>query len=122
MFGPHGHAYVYRSYGIHLCLNVVAQPGEAVLLRAISPRTGIDLMKARRTGDLLCNGPGRLSQALGINPNDDGASFEARDFSITLADRAFDLLTGQRIGITKAQDFPWRFGLAGAEGFSRPFR
>lgn len=121
MFGPPGHAYVYRSYGIHLCLNVVARPGEAVLIRALAPRTGIDLMQMRRKGGPLCSGPGRLTEALGILPEDDGAAFGGPDFSITLSTEAPDLLTGPRIGISKAQDLPWRFGLAGAKGLSRPF-
>lgn len=122
MFGPSGHAYVYRSYGIHLCLNVVARPGEAVLIRALAPRTGIELMRQRRRGSpLLCSGPGRLSEALGIRPEDDGAPFDGTDFSIALPFTAPGLLTGPRIGISRAQDLPWRFGLAGTEGLSRPF-
>lgn len=122
MFGPAGHAYVYRSYGIHLCLNVVARPGEAVLIRALAPQTGIGLMRKRRKGSpLLCSGPGRLAEALGIRPEDDGAPFDGTDFSIALPFTAPDLLVGPRIGISKAQDQPWRFGLAGAEGLSRPF-
>lgn len=121
MFGAPGHAYVYRSYGIHLCLNVVARPGEAVLIRALAPRTGIELMQMRRGSALLCNGPGRLAQALGIRPEDDGAPFDGTDFSITLPCATPDLLVGPRIGISKAQDLPWRFGLARAEGLSRPF-
>ena len=122
MFGPAGHAYVYRSYGIHLCLNVVARRGEAVLIRALEPRIGIALMQARRRGSaLLCSGPGRLAEALGIRPEDDGAPFDGTDFSLTLPGGTPDLLVGPRIGISKAQDLPWRFGLAGAEGLSRPF-
>lgn len=123
MFGPAGHAYVYRSYGIHLCLNVVARPAEAVLIRAILPQVGLDLMRARRAGPQLCNGPGRLAQALGLRPEDDGAPFDGGDFAITLPlpERAPRLVAGPRIGISKAQDLPWRFGLAGAAGFSRPF-
>ena len=122
MFGPAGHAYVYRSYGIHLCLNVVAGPGEAVLIRALAPTTGIDLMQARRRGSpLLCSGPGRLTEALGIRIEDDGAPFDGTGFSLTLPSSVPELLTGPRIGISKAQDLPWRFGLAGAEGLSRPF-
>jgi DNA-3-methyladenine glycosylase len=121
MFGPSGHAYVYRSYGIHLCLNVVASPGEAVLIRAILPEIGVDTMRLRRGNAHLCNGPGRLSEALGILPTDNGASFDGRDLSIALADGAPPLLVGPRIGISKARDVPWRFGLAGARGLSRPF-
>ena len=122
MFGPAGHAYVYRSYGIHLCLNVVARRGEAVLIRALEPRIGIAQMQARRRGSaLLCSGPGRLSEALGLCPEDDGAPFDGTDFSLTPPGGTPDLLVGPRIGISKAQDLPWRFGLAGAEGLSRPF-
>ncbi|WP_374301259.1 DNA-3-methyladenine glycosylase [Paracoccus sp. (in: a-proteobacteria)] len=122
MFGPAGHAYVYRSYGIHLCLNVVGQPGEAALVRALAPTTGIEAMTMRRRGSaLLCSGPGRLAEALGIRPEDDGAAFDGTDFAIVLAPHRPALLTGPRIGISKARDLPWRFGLAGARGLSRPF-
>ena len=121
MFGPAGHAYVYRSYGIHLCLNVVGRPGEAVLIRALAPTAGVDLMRMRRGSALLCNGPGRLTQALGIRPEDDGAPFDGTDLSITLSPAEPELLIGPRIGISRAQDLPWRFGLAGAPGLSRPF-
>lgn len=121
MFGPAGHAYVYRSHGIHLCLNVVGQPGDAVLIRAIVPQVGLDLMRMRRGRDDLCSGPGRLTQALGVRAEDDGAPFDGTDLSITLSAPVANLLCGPRIGISKAQDRPWRFGLAGAVGFSRPF-
>lgn len=121
MFGPAGHAYVYRSYGIHLCLNVVARPGEAVLIRALEPRTGIGAMAARRNSPLLCSGPGRLTQALGVRLEDDGLPFDGTDLSITLTTECPPLLVGPRIGISRAQDFPWRFGLTGAKGLSRPF-
>jgi DNA-3-methyladenine glycosylase len=121
MFGPTGHAYVYRSYGIHLCLNVVARPGEAVLIRALDPITGIEAMAARRNSAMLCNGPGRLTQALGVRAEDDGTPFDGADLSITLSPDQPDLLVGPRIGISRAQDLPWRFGLAGAKGLSRPF-
>lgn len=121
MFGPAGHAYVYRSYGIHLCLNVVARPGEAVLIRALAPRTALELMRQRRGSPLLCSGPGRLTQALGIRAEDDGASFGGPDLSIALSSAMPEVLVGPRIGISKAQDLPWRFGLAGASGLSRPF-
>ncbi len=121
MFGPVGHAYVYRSYGIHLCLNIVAGAGEAVLIRALDPQTGLDLMRERRGSTFLCNGPGRLTQALGVRLEDDGAPFDGHDLSITLSSAMPELLVGPRIGISKAQDLPWRFGLAGATGLSRPF-
>lgn len=121
MFGAAGHAYVYRSYGIHLCLNVVGRPGEAALIRAIAPDAGIEIMRSRRGSDQLCNGPGRLTQALGVRPEDDGAPLDGPDLTITLASSVPDLLVGTRIGISKAQDLPWRFGLAGARGLSRPF-
>ncbi|SCY86958.1 DNA-3-methyladenine glycosylase [Paracoccus tibetensis] len=122
MFGPAGHAYVYRSYGIHLCLNVVGRPGEAALIRAIAPTEGLALMRQRRGGSaLLCNGPGRLAQALAIRAEDDGASLDGPDLAITLAQAEPPLLVGPRIGISRAQGLPWRFGLAGASGLSRPF-
>lgn len=121
MFGPAGHAYVYRSYGIHLCLNVVARPGEAVLIRALDPTTGVKAMAARRNSPMLCNGPGRLTQALGVRLEDDGAAFDGPDLAIILSDERPGLLVGPRIGISRAQDFPWRFGLAGVKGLSRPF-
>lgn len=122
MFGPAGHAYVYRSYGIHLCLNVVGRSGEAALIRAIAPTHGLDLMQQRRASPMLCNGPGRLTQALAIRLDDDGAPFDRPDFSITLGPDAPELVAGPRIGISRGQDLPWRFGLAGAAGLSRPFR
>ncbi len=121
MFGPAGHAYVYRSYGLHLCLNIVARPGEAVLLRAIAPDTGLPLMLARRQGPNLCNGPGRLAQALGITLQDDGQPFDGSARAIILPPMQGDLLIGPRIGISKAQDRLWRFGMPGASGLSRPF-
>lgn len=121
MFGPPGHAYIYRSYGIHLCLNVVGRPGEAVLIRAITPTHGLELMRQRRESPSLCNGPGRLTEALGIRLEDDGAAFDGTDFSITLSSEPRELRVGQRIGISRAQHLPWRFGLAEGTGFSRPF-
>lgn len=121
MFGPTGHAYVYRSYGIHLCLNVVGRPGEAVLIRALLPTIGLDLMRARRPSPRLCDGPGRLTEALGLRPEDDGLPFDGTDLSLVLAANAAPLVCGPRIGIRQAQDWPWRFGLRGAAGLSRPF-
>lgn len=121
MFGPAGHAYVYRSYGIHLCLNVVARPGEAVLIRALDPQVGTEAMALRRNSSLLCSGPGRLTQALGVRLDDDGAPFDGTEFAIALSSARPDLLAGPRIGISRAQDLPWRFGLAGSRNLSRPF-
>ncbi|WP_323006409.1 DNA-3-methyladenine glycosylase [Pseudorhodobacter sp.] len=121
MFGPAGQAYVYRSYGIHLCLNIVARPGEAVLLRALCPTLGLDLMQTRCGPGSLCNDLGRLGQALGICSKDDGVAFDSNGFSINLPASTPKVLTGTRIGISKAQDMPWRFGLARAKGLSRRF-
>ncbi len=127
MFGLAGHAYVYRSYGIHLCLNIVARPGEAVLIRAIEPQVGLDAMKARRQGRTpLCAGPGRVAQALGIALSDDGAPFDGNGLSLFMTDAMTDpsatgVVCGSRIGISRGIDLPWRFGLAGASGLSRPF-
>lgn len=121
MFGPAGHAYVYRSYGIHLCLNVVASKGEAVLIRAITATTGVQVMQHRRQGRSLCDGPGRLSQALGLRPDDDGTIFDGGDLAISLPSLRPALVSGPRIGISQARDLPWRFGMAGAAGLSKPF-
>ena len=113
MFGPAGHAYVYRIYGLHWCLNVVGAPGHAVLIRALEPLDGIATMQTRRgLGRPLCKGPGMLAQALGIDGADDGRAFGTPDFRLDLNPPG-DWLTGTRIGITKAADWPMRFGLPG---------
>jgi len=117
MFGPPGHAYIYRIYGIHLCLNVVGRVGEAVLIRALTPTHGIADMAARRPRQPdfnLCSGPGKLAQALGLTMADNHMRLD-----LTL-DPQTDILTGPRIGITKAIDQPWRFGL-NRPGLSRAF-
>lgn len=127
MFGPPGTVYVYRSYGIHWCFNIVCRPGSAVLVRALQPRTGIEMMRQRR-GDvpdrLLCAGPGRLCQALGIDRRHDGSSILDGPCRLEReeADRPDQIAVSQRIGISKATDLPWRFGLPGSGFVSRPFR
>ncbi len=125
MFGPAGHAYVYRSYGIHLCLNVVAAPGEAVLIRALQPLTGVDLMMQRRGRQglrQLCAGPGRLGQALGLTLDDNGRPFGGPDLWLFLPGSVPEnVIAGPRIGITRATELLWRFGLAGSPWLSRRF-
>ncbi|HZH07830.1 MAG TPA: DNA-3-methyladenine glycosylase [Lautropia sp.] len=133
MFGPPGHVYVYRSYGIHWCLNLVCREdghGAGVLIRALEPLAGIETMRARRAvagrvpqdDRLLCAGPGRVGQALGLGPEHDGLRVDAPPFQLVPAPRAAALVVGARIGISKATDKPWRFGLAGSPFLSRPFR
>jgi DNA-3-methyladenine glycosylase len=124
MFGPPGHAYVYRSYGIHWCLNFVCLPGSAVLIRALEPENGVDMMRARRFTEnarLLCSGPGRLCQALGVDATMDGLALDSAPFSLVLAPVAPAIAKGTRIGITRAVDRPWRFGVAGSSFLSRRF-
>jgi DNA-3-methyladenine glycosylase len=124
MFGPPRRAYVYRSYGIHWCLNVVCGAGHGVLIRAIEPRVGVDLMRARRGTDalrLIASGPGRVGQALAVGPEDNHTPFDAPDFCIRAGVPA-EVLVGPRIGITRAADWPRRFGMKGSRYLSRPFR
>lgn len=124
MFGPAAHAYVYRSYGIHWCLNFVCLPGSAVLIRAIEPMTGLLQMRQRRgveSARLLCSGPGRLCQALAITDQLDGRPLAEPPFHLQIPVERPGLATGIRIGITKATDLPWRFGLAGSPFLSRRF-
>lgn len=122
MFGPPGHAYVYLSYGLHLCLNVVGRPGEAVLIRAIRPATGTDLMRRRRPAGPLCAGPGRLGQALDVRLSDSGRPFDGGELCLQPGEGPPPaIIAGPRIGISRAADRPWRFGLRGAPDLSRPF-
>jgi DNA-3-methyladenine glycosylase len=126
MFGPAGHAYVYRSYGMHWCLNLVcAGEGvpEAVLVRALEPTVGLDRMRARRgleSERLLCAGPGRLCQALGVTDRHDGLPLDRPPFELRAAEGALEVATGPRVGITRAAELPWRYGLAGSRFLSRP--
>jgi DNA-3-methyladenine glycosylase len=127
MFLPGGHVYVYRSYGVHWCLNVVCEPAgaaAAVLIRALEPTAGLDEMRARRGVEdvrLLCSGPGRLCQALGVTRAHDGLRVDRPPFELRPRTGAPPLAIGPRIGITKAADRPWRYGLAGSRFLSRRF-
>lgn len=127
MFGPPGRAYVYRSYGIHWCLNFVCREeghGAGVLIRAIEPLHGIDVMCERRglhDPRLLCSGPGRVGQALAIEHDFNGHRLDHAPFEVRAREQEHEVVVGPRIGITKAADVPWRFGLAGSRFLSRKF-
>ncbi len=127
MFGPSGHAYIYRSYGIHWCLNFTCRPaghGAGVLIRALEPRTGLDTMRERRgvsDARLLCSGPGRLGLALGITMAQYGLPLDRPPFFVAAPDAPVLVAAGPRIGLSKAVEQPWRFGLAGSRYLSRPF-
>ena len=128
MFGPPGFAYVYRSYGIHWCINFVChEPGraEAVLIRALAPEHGIEEMRARRgvlAERALCSGPGKLCQALGITRAHDGLPLDEPPFELIERTTPQAIVTGPRIGITRAVEHAWRYGLEGSPFLSRPFR
>jgi DNA-3-methyladenine glycosylase len=127
MFGPPGHAYVYRSYGIHWCINFVCDVegrAEAALIRALAPEHGIEEMRARR-GVIaergLCSGPGKLCQALGITREHDGLPLDAPPFELIEREGTPAIVAGPRIGITRGVEQRWRYGLQGSPFLSRPF-
>lgn len=123
MFGPPGHAYVYRSHGIHWCLNFVCLVGSGVLIRALEPTAGLDLMAQRRGTDeirRLCAGPGRLCQALGIDNRLDGHSLDKAPFMLLGGAPLSAIKIGRRIGISRGVETPWRFSLEGSRFLSRP--
>jgi len=128
MFGLPGHAYVYRSYVVHWCLNLVCEEkgvAAAVLLRGLEPAYGVEEMRARRGLDeprLLCSGPGRLCQALVVTGEHDGLPLDRPPFELRAREEDPELVTGPRVGITQAADLPWRYGLAGSPFLSRNFR
>jgi DNA-3-methyladenine glycosylase len=127
MFGPPGYLYVYRSYGIHWCMNFVCEEdgsASAVLLRAVQPTQGLAAMKRRRglTDErLLCAGPGRVCEALGVTHKHNGLPLDKAPFELRARDQDCEIAAGIRIGITKAAELPWRYGLKGSKFFSRPF-
>jgi DNA-3-methyladenine glycosylase len=131
MFGPPGRAYVYRSYGLHWCVNTVcceSGHGAGVLLRALEPTHGLDTMRQRRgvqDARLLCAGPGRLTQALGIDARHNHHPLQEPPFALLEPELTLQppitVVAGPRIGISKAVDVPWRFGLQGSRYLSRGF-
>jgi DNA-3-methyladenine glycosylase len=130
IFGPPGRAYVYLSYGIHSLLNAVAEPdgqAAAVLIRALQPTVGVEAMRRRRGGrrdEDLCSGPGKLTEALGVGLDDNGASLSSAPFAVLPRESAWrevEVAVGPRIGITKATENPWRFCAAGNTYVSRPW-
>jgi DNA-3-methyladenine glycosylase len=128
MFGPPGYAYVYRSYGIHWCLNFVCEEtgsASAVLIRAIEPLAGLAKMRRRRNLEdehLLCSGPGRLTQAMAVTHDHNGLPLDRLPFELYGHAEPPEVAVGVRIGITKAADLPWRYGLKGSKFLSKPFR
>jgi DNA-3-methyladenine glycosylase len=127
MFGPPGFAYVYRSYGIHWCVNFVCEKegsASAVLIRALQPTHGLAAMRRRRglhDERSLCSGPGKLTEALGITDEHNGLALDAAPMALYARIGKVEVVTGLRIGITKAQELPWRYGLKGSRFLSKPF-
>jgi DNA-3-methyladenine glycosylase len=127
MFGPPGFVYVYRSYGIHWCINFVCEKqgsAAAVLIRALLPTHGIPAMRRRRglhDERSLCSGPGKLCEALAITDKQNGDALDTPPFALHARTGKIDVVTGLRIGITKAAELPWRYGLKGSKFLSKPF-
>ncbi|MHB8059557.1 MAG: DNA-3-methyladenine glycosylase [Gaiellaceae bacterium] len=125
MFGPPGHAYVYRSYGVHWCLNIVcsaANEASALLVRALEPTHGLEQMIARRGRSdprALCSGPGKLCQALAVSGEHDGLALDAFPFQVLARERAPEIVRCERVGITRARERPWRLCLGGSPYLSR---
>jgi len=128
MFGPAGYVYVYRSYGIHWCLNFVCEEtgsASAVLVRALEPLHGLAAMRRRRglhEVRALCSGPGKLCEALGITRKQNGLALDRAPFELRARSSTPVIATGVRIGITKAAKKPWRYGLKGSPFLSKPFK
>jgi DNA-3-methyladenine glycosylase len=128
MFGPPGFAYVYRSYGIHWCLNFVCEragSASAVLIRALEPTEGLARMRRRRGNPdarALCSGPGKLAQALGVSHALNGLPLAMSPFALFARTGKPEVVAGPRIGITKAVNEPWRYGLKGSKFVSKPFK
>jgi DNA-3-methyladenine glycosylase len=131
MFGPPGFLYVYRSYGIHWCMNFVCEKegsASAVLIRALEPTHGLDLMYKRRSkyiknlnDRLLCSGPGKLCEAMAVSDKHNALALDAPPIAIQARTRKPEIVSGLRIGITKAAELPWRYGLKGSKFLSKPF-
>ena len=128
MFGPAGYVYVYRSYGIHWCVNFVCEEegsASAVLIRAIEPTEGLAAMRRRRglTDErALCSGPGKLCEAMAITHKHNGLPLDRAPFELRARSKTPDVVTGVRIGITKAVEKPWRYGLKDSKFLSKPFK
>jgi DNA-3-methyladenine glycosylase len=127
MFGPPGYVYIYRSYGIHWCVNFVCEAAgsaSAVLIRAIEPVAGLEAMRRRRGVEdvrALCSGPGKLTEAMGITHAHNALALDAPPMALYARADDVEVVTGVRIGLTKAVELPWRYGLKGSKFVSKPF-